>query len=204
MSVENLKYLSVDQALADVAHFITEIKSNAKYTNSPVVVIGVSYAASMATWFRQKYPHLAVGAWASSAPLLAQVDFKEYKEVVAQSLALAGGQDCLDAVAKGFQLTAQLIAENRTTELMAAFNLCDDFDVNNRWNVWNLHSEISDIFAGVVQGHRCATKHHSIRSNVNEQYFWLFVIYFYIPDPVALRPLVLLLKITPPTIHAMH
>lgn len=154
LSTESLKYLSIDQSLADIAHFITEVKRERRYQNSSVVVIGGSYSATMATWFRQKYPHLAVGAWASSAPLLAQVDFKEYKEIVAQSIALVGGQQCLDALETGFALTEQWLQANRTAELRQLFSLCDDFDPSDRWNVWNLFSEISDVLAGVVQGHR--------------------------------------------------
>lgn len=144
----------MDQALADIAHFITEIKSELKYRNSSVVVIGGSYSATMATWFRQKYPHMVVGAWASSAPLLAQVDFKEYKEIVAQSIALVGGQQCLDDIGSYFKQTEKLVSTKQAVKLRRLFNLCDDFDPYNVHNVWNLFSEISDVFASVVQRHR--------------------------------------------------
>jgi hypothetical protein len=75
-SVNDLKYLSVDQALADLAYFIVKQKSeNRLLKNSGVILVGASYSATMVSWFRLKYPHLANGAWASSAPLLAKLDF---------------------------------------------------------------------------------------------------------------------------------
>lgn len=40
-----------------------------------VVVVGGSYSATMATWAREKYPHLIDIAYASSAPLRAIKDF---------------------------------------------------------------------------------------------------------------------------------
>ena len=76
LSVENLRWLNIDQALADLAHFITEIKRTYPGTeNSGVIMVGCSYASTMVTWFRQKYPHLVSGVWAVSGPLLAKVDF---------------------------------------------------------------------------------------------------------------------------------
>ena len=76
LSMENLRWLNVDQALADLAHFIIHIKETYPGTeNSGVIMVGGSYSATMVTWFRQKYPHLVNGVWSSSAPLLAKVDF---------------------------------------------------------------------------------------------------------------------------------
>lgn len=202
MSTESLKYLSVDQSLADTAHFITEFKrTHPRYANSSVVVIGGSYSATMATWFRQKYPHLVVGAWASSAPLLAQVDFKEYKEVVAQSIELIGGKTCLDAVAKGFALAEELVTKNQTDELKKVFNLCDDFDGSDKWNIWNLFSEISDIFAGVVQGHRYDKIRHGTMAMTSLDFD--FFLFFKVRDELKVH--VLRCKISQPQmIHKKH
>lgn len=76
MSLENLKHLSVDQALADLAKFITWFKANTPgLAHSKVILTGASYAATMAVWMRQKYPDVVTGSWASSGPLLAKVDF---------------------------------------------------------------------------------------------------------------------------------
>ncbi|KAL8483109.1 hypothetical protein ACS0TY_025966 [Phlomoides rotata] len=65
-----LGYLSSTQALADYATLILDLKNNLTATESPVVVFGGSYGGMLAAWFRLKYPHVAVGALSSSAPIL--------------------------------------------------------------------------------------------------------------------------------------
>jgi len=61
MSTENLKYLNVKQALADVAHFILTIKAeNAELANSKVLLAGGSYSATMVVWFKRLYPDLVM------------------------------------------------------------------------------------------------------------------------------------------------
>ncbi|GAB2300736.1 hypothetical protein Dimus_034773 [Dionaea muscipula] len=63
-------YLSSTQALADYATLILDLKKNLSAIESPVVVFGGSYGGMLAAWFRLKYPHVAIGALASSAPIL--------------------------------------------------------------------------------------------------------------------------------------
>lgn len=76
LSNENMEYLHVLQALEDLAHFIRTMKSTIPgMANSKVILVGGSYSATMVTWFKKIYPDLATGSWASSAPLLAKVDF---------------------------------------------------------------------------------------------------------------------------------
>jgi len=40
----------------------------------------------MSAWFRYKYPHLTVGAWASSAVVEAILDFQQYDQQVRDSV----------------------------------------------------------------------------------------------------------------------
>ncbi|KAJ4958393.1 hypothetical protein NE237_025504 [Protea cynaroides] len=69
-STETLGYLNSQQALADFAVIIRSLKQNLSSETSPVVIFGGSYGGMLAVWFRLKYPHLAIGAVASSAPIL--------------------------------------------------------------------------------------------------------------------------------------
>ncbi|XP_062229412.1 uncharacterized protein LOC133927121 [Phragmites australis] len=73
-SPETLGYLTSTQALADFAILITSLKQNLSAEAAPVVVFGGSYGGMLASWFRLKYPHVAIGALASSAPIL-QFDY---------------------------------------------------------------------------------------------------------------------------------
>ncbi|CAN0922953.1 Lysosomal Pro-X carboxypeptidase [Linum grandiflorum] len=63
-------YFNSAQALADYAEIILQVKQDFKAHDSPVIVIGGSYGGMLASWFRLKYPHIALGALASSAPIL--------------------------------------------------------------------------------------------------------------------------------------
>ncbi|KAL1544093.1 lysosomal Pro-Xaa carboxypeptidase [Salvia divinorum] len=63
-------YFSSAQAIADYAEIVLHVKNKFSAHNSPVIVVGGSYGGMLASWFRLKYPHIAVGALASSAPIL--------------------------------------------------------------------------------------------------------------------------------------
>ncbi|KAF0910550.1 hypothetical protein E2562_002992 [Oryza meyeriana var. granulata] len=67
---KSLAYLTAAQALADYAVLLTDLKRNLSSEGSPVVLFGGSYGGMLASWMRLKYPHIAVGALASSAPIL--------------------------------------------------------------------------------------------------------------------------------------
>ncbi|GMT26257.1 hypothetical protein PFISCL1PPCAC_17554, partial [Pristionchus fissidentatus] len=86
-SIENLKFLSSRQAIEDIAYFIKTLNANsANPADQKWIVVGGSYAGNLAAWARLKHPELIVGAVASSAPLLAQVDFYGYLEIVEKNV----------------------------------------------------------------------------------------------------------------------
>ncbi|XP_071909648.1 uncharacterized protein [Coffea arabica] len=63
-------YFNSAQALADYAEVLLHVKHKFSAQNSPIIVVGGSYGGMLASWFRLKYPHIALGALASSAPVL--------------------------------------------------------------------------------------------------------------------------------------
>lgn len=157
-SSKNLKYLTVQQALADLAHFIVDIKANnSSLEKSGVIVVGASYSATIATWMRQKYPHLVSGAWASSAPLHAKVDFYEYNELMTESIRLAGGDKCLRRFENAFKqleglLTASTSSSGALAKITKNFNLCEPLESCR--DLPHFFYEMSDTVTGLVQGHR--------------------------------------------------
>lgn len=74
LSLPNLRYLTSEQALSDLAYFITKMSKSGQYKitpKNPWLTIGGSYPGALSAWFRNKYPHLTIGAIASSAVVLA-------------------------------------------------------------------------------------------------------------------------------------
>ena len=69
MSVESLRYLNSEQALADLAAFRNAMAKKFNLTSSKWISFGGSYPGSLSAWFRLKYPHLVDG-WLSSTFLL--------------------------------------------------------------------------------------------------------------------------------------
>lgn len=128
---------------------------DARYTDSKVILVGGSYAGSMVTWFRKQYPHLAVGAWASSAPVLAKANFVEYKEIVAASIRSIGGSACYDRIETAFADAEALIAKNRTDRFNALFNTCNATG-SHPLDIPLFFDTISDIIAEHVQYNKYA------------------------------------------------
>jgi len=93
LKTANLAYLTVDQALEDLAYFIQWFKTSGGYginNDNKWITIGGSYPGAMSAWFRYKYPHLTVGAWASSAVVNAILDFPDFDYQIWKSAAKSG------------------------------------------------------------------------------------------------------------------
>ncbi|XP_070491699.1 thymus-specific serine protease-like [Chironomus tepperi] len=152
LTLENLRYLNIDQALADLAHFIVSIKKTFPGAeDSGVILVGCSYSATMVTWFMQKYPHLIKGAWALSGPLLAQVDFVEYYEVVSRAIHEVGGSNCSGIIRSAFEQMEALVEQGNAAELQRHFKLCKPLDLSNNLDVWSLFGDAAGTWAGLVQ-----------------------------------------------------
>lgn len=156
-SAENLKFLTVSQAVADLAHFVEFMKASSSdnFTSSGVILVGSSYSATLATWTRLKHPDLVNGVWSSSAPLLAKADFYEYNEVLTQSLRAVGGEKCLSRFESAFKQLEGFLAFSEPKVLAKIekdFNLCEPLSL--RRDIGFFFYELLDAISGLVQKHK--------------------------------------------------
>jgi hypothetical protein len=85
--VDGKIYLSVDQTLADLKHFIDHIKATIpEIKNSSVILVGGSVGGNLVTWFMQKYPGVAVGAWASSSLTEPNISYSLFIEEIGKTM----------------------------------------------------------------------------------------------------------------------
>ncbi|XP_063919924.1 putative serine protease K12H4.7 [Zophobas morio] len=169
MSTENLRYLTSQQALADLATFITAMNKNYSLpADVKWIAFGGSYPGSLAAWLRFKYPHLVHGAMSASGPLLAEVDFLNYFKVVSESLATYS-DDCVTAVQQGVDQIGTLLKQEIGQEnLNEMFNLCNPIQesLENPSDISNLYETIADNFAGVVQYNKDKRMNNRAAANI--------------------------------------
>uniref|UniRef100_A0AC34R9N7 Serine carboxypeptidase n=1 Tax=Panagrolaimus sp. JU765 TaxID=591449 RepID=A0AC34R9N7_9BILA len=108
LSVASLKYLTSQQALADIKNFILGMKANFNFTNPRWILFGGSYAGSLVAWARELYPNSVYGAVASSGPVQAVVDMSGYLEVVYHTLKNYD-PECVSSVKHGMLRVNELI-----------------------------------------------------------------------------------------------
>eukprot|EP01122_Echinamoeba_exundans_P012051 TRINITY_DN4963_c0_g2_i1.p1 TRINITY_DN4963_c0_g2~~TRINITY_DN4963_c0_g2_i1.p1 ORF type:complete len:507 (-),score=88.62 TRINITY_DN4963_c0_g2_i1:42-1562(-) len=147
---ENLQWLSTEQALADAAYFIQWFKQNMSSPDSPVITFGGSYSGNLAAWLRLKYPHVTIAAVASSAPVLAVVDFYQYVQVVDRSLSVLGGSVCDSVIRNATQEIQTLlkIADGQQ-QLAKLFNWCSP--IRNTRDINTFMSILMGAWEGAVQ-----------------------------------------------------
>lgn len=147
VSLDNLRFLTPAQALADLAHFVEHVRQlNA--TAGPVIVFGYQYTGSLASWFRQKYPHLAVAAWASSATLLSDINYSAYKVLAGESWLELGGVECFFRLGQGFTAMEAMVQEGRFVELSETFHLCEPIETENDFGVF--FSAVAEVYSFVA------------------------------------------------------
>ncbi|CAG9795268.1 unnamed protein product [Diatraea saccharalis] len=158
-TTENLRFLNVDQALADLAYFIRDVvRTQERFANSKIILCGGSYAGNMVLWFKQRYPHLVVGVVASSAPILAKVDFTGYLEVVHEAYQLEGGDECIAIIRQGIEdtITAMQTEEGRKL-IDKIYRLCSPPNYDNKYDLGHFSGLISWSFSISVQYGRPGT-----------------------------------------------
>lgn len=141
-----MRFLNVDQTLADVAHFVAHLRRRYGDARAPVVVLGSDMAGSLAVWFRQRYPHLSAGVWGHWARLQARQDNGQYNVNNDETLRRIVGDECYAVIEAGCHGLEALSRRNELTELAEVLRLCEPLQPGNRTEKWNVFYSLTRFF----------------------------------------------------------
>ena len=154
LATDNLRYLSSRQALEDLTYLHAHVTdTHSLPATTKWVCFGGSYSGALSAWFRTKYPQLVVGAVANSAPVLAQLDFTKYFDVVTNSLSdiSAHGMQCIAAVKTAITSLQTAITSSVPSDRQAAATQFRSCSVpSTTLDLANFFSTVGGAFMGTV------------------------------------------------------
>ncbi|KAJ5097569.1 serine carboxypeptidase S28-domain-containing protein [Penicillium angulare] len=169
--LDGYKYLTVQQALEDVAYFANNfnktdladnkvIKSTASLDpyHTPWIFVGGSYPGSRAAWLRLTHPEIIYASWASSAPVQAQYDGSLYFDPIARALP----KNCTNDFAAAAKYIDETFKSGTNSELSAmkyAYSAIFDYygysdesdfsdDYSDEVTAYAIGEAFSDLIAG--------------------------------------------------------
>lgn len=126
-----MEYLTVEQSVADVAVFITEIRRAHGVTNNRIVLWGSRHGATIAAFARKRYPHLVDAVWSTSGVFeIEAFTFSQY-DLLQYTLLYTGGAQCRDLVYSAFQTIDYLVQNGNGEYLQQRLNLCHPVDTES-------------------------------------------------------------------------
>ena len=106
----NNTFLTAEQALADYADYLDQLKRNTDV--GPVIALGGSYGGMLAAYIRLKYPNIIAGSIAASAPVKffpGQFDCRGFYRVTTRTFAnTPAGEVCADNIRDSWAVIKQI------------------------------------------------------------------------------------------------
>lgn len=134
-----LSHLTAEQALADFAVLITDLKKKLSAEACPVVLFGGSYGGMLAAWMRLKYPHIAIGALASSAPVLQFEDIvppETFYDIVSNSFRRES-TSCFNTIKESWDvLVSEGLKNDGLLQLTKTFHFCQKLENTDDLSNW--------------------------------------------------------------------
>ena len=125
---DKMTYLSAEQALADYAHYLDNLKKTEGV--GPVIALGGSYGGMLAAYIRIKYPNLIAGSIAGSAPVKffpGQFDCRGFYRVTTRTFEnTPAGEVCADNIRNSWAVIDQIGSHMVGKKLLSdTFNTCN-------------------------------------------------------------------------------
>lgn len=148
----HLGYLSSEQALADFATMIGDIKESKKGAEtSPVIAMGGSYGGMLAAWFRMKFPNVVAGAIASSAPILQFQDItpcETFYKIVSDTFKKER-ESCYDLIEKSWNVVFEKGEKSSGRKnITNIFHLCKP--LKNEDDVYHFRDWLSETWVNLA------------------------------------------------------
>ncbi|ESO86331.1 hypothetical protein LOTGIDRAFT_235397 [Lottia gigantea] len=128
---KNYGLLTIEQAMADFAVLITDIKHNQyKANKSPIITFGGSYGGMLSAYMRFKYSNIIAGAIAASAPiymLSPKCDPTQYFVRVTEDFKQSNPQ-CSANVRKAFTVMENMVQSGQAEKVSEKLHLCETFN----------------------------------------------------------------------------
>ena len=162
-STDSLRLLSTFQAQADLARFHAFITERYNLVpGTPWITWGGSYPGMCAGWAHMRYPHLFLGAVASSAPVEAVLNYRGYLEVIRESYEnddalVGGGNGCAEAIVDAFRAVgASLKTPEGRRSLETQFSVCGTgTPLEDSFVAASLANTLADLFPGQTNDPFC-------------------------------------------------
>ena len=134
---EHMKYLTTDQALADIPYFAKNFNRenfrNVDLTpqGTPWVMIGRSYPGMRAVLSRKEYPDTFFAAWGSSAIVEARIDESSYFDQVYRGMVANGYENCVKDTQVALRYIDKQLSNNETAATIKQKALGPGAEIND-------------------------------------------------------------------------
>jgi serine protease 16 len=149
---DELAFLSVDQAVGDIATLVVTLFDHlGKDDGANVILWGTGYGAALATFARKKYPHLIDAVFASSGTFRAEVFDTSYHDSLSANLLIHGSMECHQRVQNAFDVLQYLFQNNQSDYITERLRLCTSVDPENPQEVGLLFELFIDLISNYIR-----------------------------------------------------
>jgi pimeloyl-ACP methyl ester carboxylesterase len=157
LSNDNLKYLTINQTLADFEYVISILKIALQpLETTKMIAFGYGIGSTYATWLHQSYPGLLDGVLASSAQLEVIPNYYRYYPDISETLRKHAPEICFERITGGLAEAGDIIAAGDGNQIQELFNFYEPVDTTNERDVAVFYSTIGSILGQFLEWRNAA------------------------------------------------